>query len=349
VTSATYIDTGLTNGATYYYVVTAVNLAGESANSSQVSATPLAQTAVYRIDSGGGAVGTFSADEYFSGADADSTTQNVDTTLVAEAAPEAVYQSVRTGYNFSYSLPGLTPGGTYTVRLHFADFWVSVAGGRLFNVTINGKAALTNFDVYASAGAPYRAAVRDCVAAADSNGKLLLQFTGVNAPALVNGIEVIRFAAPPVSPTALYQIDSGGGAVGTFSADEYFSWADADSTSHSIDTSGVTNAAPEAVYQSVRTAYNFSYSLPGLTPGATYTVRLHFADFWVSVAGGRLFDVSINGTAALTNFDVYANAGAPYRAVVRDCVAVADSNGNLFLQFTGVVGPALVNGIEVLH
>ncbi len=34
-------DTGLTNGTTYYYVVSAVNAAGQSANSSQASATPV--------------------------------------------------------------------------------------------------------------------------------------------------------------------------------------------------------------------------------------------------------------------------------------------------------------------
>ena len=37
-----YTDTGLTNGTTYYYVVSAVNRYGESANSSQASATPTA-------------------------------------------------------------------------------------------------------------------------------------------------------------------------------------------------------------------------------------------------------------------------------------------------------------------
>lgn len=42
VTAATYTDLGLTNGTVYYYVVSAVNAAGEGANSAQVSATPVA-------------------------------------------------------------------------------------------------------------------------------------------------------------------------------------------------------------------------------------------------------------------------------------------------------------------
>jgi len=45
VTVTSYTNTGLTNGTTYYYVVSGVNAVGEGANSTQVSATPTTTTA----------------------------------------------------------------------------------------------------------------------------------------------------------------------------------------------------------------------------------------------------------------------------------------------------------------
>jgi fibronectin type 3 domain-containing protein len=45
-TSTSYTDTSLTNGTTYYYVVSALDSAGESVNSAQVSATPVASATI---------------------------------------------------------------------------------------------------------------------------------------------------------------------------------------------------------------------------------------------------------------------------------------------------------------
>ncbi|RAV22231.1 Kelch repeat-containing protein [Paenibacillus contaminans] len=48
VAGTTYTDTAVTNGTTYYYVVTAVNAGGESANSNEASATPQAPASTGR-------------------------------------------------------------------------------------------------------------------------------------------------------------------------------------------------------------------------------------------------------------------------------------------------------------
>ena len=85
----------------------------------------------------------------------------------------------------------------------------------------------------------------------------------------------------------------------------------------------MTNPAPQAVYQSMRVG-TFSYALHGLTSGKSYTVRLHFAEYAHTAAGQRTFNVSINGTQVLTNFDIFATAGGEFKANVQQFNAVAE-------------------------
>jgi len=159
------------------------------------------------------------------------------------------------------------------------------------------------------------------------------------------------FAAYP-SPSAYadaapVQINAGGGAASPFVADADFSGGSTASVTNTITTSSVTNPAPQAVYQSNRYG-NFTYTIPGLTSGSAYTVRLHFAEEYWTAAGKRVFNVSINGTQVLTNFDIFASAGAEYKAVVEQFSATASSSGSITIQFTSVTDNAQVNGIEVL-
>src|SRR6185295_12700637 len=120
------------------------------------------------------------------------------------------------------------------------------------------------------------------------------------------------------------QINVGGGAIGPFAADQFASGGSTWTDNVTVSTAGVTNAAPGGAYQSERYG-NFSYTFGSLTAGASYTVRLHFAENHWTSAGARVFNVVINGSQVLSNFDIFANAGAN-KAVVRDFNATASGS-----------------------
>ena len=98
----------------------------------------------------------------------------------------------------------------------------------------------------------------------------------------------------------------------------------------------------------MRYGLGFGYTLSGLTPGASYAVRLDFASLWNIGAGTQAFNVSINGTQVLSNYDVYAAAGGLDKAIAQQFTAVANANGQILLNFASVKYEAQINGIEVL-
>ena len=153
-------------------------------------------------------------------------------------------------------------------------------------------------------------------------------------------------ATTQACPSSTIQINSGGPAVSPYVADEDFAGGATIDHVNTIDLSGVTNPAPMAVYQSARVG-NFTYTIPGFTAGSSHTVRLHFAETFFSSAGSRTFDVSINGTQVLTNFDIFAATGAKNKAVIEQFTENANSSGGYVITFTSVVNQSLVSGIEV--
>jgi hypothetical protein len=175
-----------------------------------------------------------------------------------------------------------------------------------------------------------------------TNGEV---FVGLSSSLAIFGL--LSTPPPPPPPPGGYQVNAGGPAVSPFAADEDFTGGATAATSHAIDTSGVTNPAPQAVYQTNRYG-NSTYTFPGLTAGANYTVRLHFAEEYWTTAGSRVFNAIINGQQVLTNFDILATAGAEYKAVVEQFTATADSTGKITIQFVTVKDNAQVNGIEIL-
>ena len=69
---------------------------------------------------------------------------------------------------------------------------------------------------------------------------------------------------------------------------------------------------------------------------------------WTS-AGQRVFNILVNGSQVVSNYDIYQAAGGANKAVTADVSATVDTNGNITLQFTTVADNAMVNGIELLN
>ncbi|MGA2621981.1 MAG: malectin domain-containing carbohydrate-binding protein [Thermoguttaceae bacterium] len=170
---------------------------------------------------------------------------------------------------------------------------------------------------------------------------------GITVRGSAGNISNAYYSAGVVNQGTIAADDSGGAS--SFAYDTGFTNSWTGSTADAIDTSGVSNPAPAVVYQTWRSYYGFNYALANLTPGASYTVRLHFAEPSYSNAGQREFNVSINGTQVLTDFDIVAAAGGKDKAVVAAFTATADSNGQIAVNFSqGAADYPLVNGIEVL-
>jgi len=172
------------------------------------------------------------------------------------------------------------------------------------------------------------------------------------------GVGTSSNPAPTATPKSLgsgsVQIDSGGSGTGSFVGDEDFSDTTSgrpSNASHNqsnvIDTSNISNPAPQSAYQSARIG-DCLYTIAHLTPNASYAVRLHFAEIYWTQPGKRTFNVTLNARLVLSNFDIFATAGGANKAVVEQFVVPADNTGTITLQFQTVKNNALINAIEVL-
>ena len=115
-------------------------------------------------------------------------------------------------------------------------------------------------------------------------------------------------------------------------------------------TSEIANTQDDALHQDERwDSQDFSYNF-NVTPG-TYTVSLYEASLYAAVcnAGGRVFDVTINGTKVLTNYDMFNEVGC-LTAQIKPFTVSTTSNGKINITFNvGSAGNPKINAISVLY
>jgi len=152
----------------------------------------------------------------------------------------------------------------------------------------------------------------------------------------------------PGSSGSPIDIDAGGAASGSWAADEDFSGGTALTYTNSVSTSLLTGTIPPATVLQSQRYGSFTYTIPGYTSGSSHTVTLYFVENYVTGSGQREFNVLINGTQVLTNYDVYAAAGGQFKAVQRSFTTSANSSGQIVIQFSpGAIQNPMVSGIAI--
>ena len=127
------------------------------------------------------------------------------------------------------------------------------------------------------------------------------------------------------------------------------SWTSSTSTTITMTDPSIPVGTPMAMFQRARAdggaGAAMKWTIPVPQPGQ-YLVRLYFAENQMTAAGKRKFSVAINGTAVLTNFDIFAAAGGQYKGIAR--AFTVSATGSIVIAFSQVKEVQIVQGIEVI-
>jgi hypothetical protein len=176
-------------------------------------------------------------------------------------------------------------------------------------------------------------------------------------PALPAGVYLGAAQSGQSTSNVLYRVNAGGSAVQ--SADSGPDWTDGSGNVSGGNTAGwspvptvrpeVPASTPSVIFDSERWAeQHWTFPVPA---GAQLQVRLYFANRYPGTAqvGQRIFNVGINGTTVLSNYDIVADVGNDTGTMKAFSGLTASGDGNVHVDFTAVVENPLINGIEIVR
>ncbi|MGB9609917.1 MAG: malectin domain-containing carbohydrate-binding protein [Bryobacteraceae bacterium] len=286
------------------------------------------------------------SDRYFSGGRAAS---DPDLEVAGTLTPE-LFRTWREG-QFRYEIP-LKPG-TYELTLWFCEprYRSGADNARSFRISINGKTAVTEFDILTDAGAGQTATARvwrDVQPAGD--GMLHLDFAPLANAAILSALSVMPGTPGRLRPIRIAAreepyTDTQGRL---WSSDRFFFGGRLVKRIEPIQGS----EDPE-LYRGERYG-RLTYTIP-VPPDSTYTALFHFAETWFGSRmggggeGSRLFDILCNGLLLERNFDVYRSAGGPFRVLRKTYRGLKPTpNGKLVFQLVPSRNYAFLNALEIL-
>src|SRR5262249_16054152 len=118
---------------------------------------------------------------------------------------------------------------------------------------------------------------------------------------------VCATAAVPAFGFTPIRVNAGGSAYTDSMGRAWSADAGTIVVSSYATTHAITGTTDPTLYQSERHGTSFQYQYA--VPNGVYTVNLKFAEIWWTAPGQRVFNVAINNTAVLSNFDMVAQGG----------------------------------------
>jgi chitinase len=157
---------------------------------------------------------------------------------------------------------------------------------------------------------------------------------------------------PPPPPPYDLRANVGGpaytdGGGDLWLADKAYSagsWGYIGGQTHTV-ANAIENTTDDVLYQSERfwpSGGSYKFDLAN----GTYRVELKFAETYYSSPNSRKFNVSIEGVAALTNFDAWHAAGGKFKAVDRVFI-VHVVDGQLNIDFQVITDAPILSAVRV--
>jgi Ca2+-binding RTX toxin-like protein len=198
--------------------------AGSTASVSWHTAGVTARQPVALINVGGAVADYWLTDSFSTRSDTfpQQIADTIDLQGIVQPAPANVYVTYReapswyAGASLSYRLP--VPDGAYKLRLHFVEPQYEQAGQRQFDIYLQDSLAVSQFDVYAAAGAKHKATSVEHDVNAAGGGGISIDLRNIpdKAAAILSAIELWREdAALPMSANSLLELSLDNGATWT--------------------------------------------------------------------------------------------------------------------------------------
>jgi ribosome-associated toxin RatA of RatAB toxin-antitoxin module len=290
----------------------------------------------------------YTLDQYFTKSYTDTVGSSVE---IANTVDDQIYRSYRWGWGFTYAVP--VANLEYLVTFKFAEVYHNAAGLRRFSVFLEGKAKITNLDVFAKAGGK-NIAYDETHSVIVRDGVLNIRFTTSVDNAMIAGIYIRPNPAPsPVmAPTPAQSkaqaLNSGEDGLFVssdgvqYTYDQYFTSSSTDTVDVSVE---IANTVDDDLYRSYRWGWDFTYSVP-VDNNVEYLVTLKFAEVYFSAAGLRKFSVLMEGEAKITDLDVFAKAGGKNTAY-DETHSILVQDGVLSIRFTTSINNAMIAAIYI--